>query len=420
MSFIKTLHSLTRRKTRVASGTNKTTIYNILIVAECIIDNDTGRIIANFANYLRSCNVGVCILCKQVGIRLLFEEQIGIISVGNSFSHKLRFMLNAVVKNKKIDVVLLHNINLTDTVVNFCCRKKILMIVSVYSILNASSLGNKNVINNVEQANLILSVSDEVSNFLLNHFNIEPDRILQFALPVDDDLFDSGKITKGRVKEVLKDIDIDIVSKKIFFCPYDYDDLSDIIPLFRALSVIDRDDFIVVVSGIIRNNINNYQMLLSIVKKMRLFNKVRVVREISDRSAIVASSYASIYIEQSEGSFAKLLCETGMMKKPSIAIMRQTNIAYIVNELTGICVKNDNILEIRSALVRILELTDNEYQKMCMRSYKYAKKHFSKNLVLEKINNEILNLVHKNIELLLKREKHSIYKRKSLLFKKNK
>ena len=385
---------------------------NILLIVYHIMDNDCGKMIADFLNYLKKKGFNVNILTCQNDIPILFNENINIITKKNLSSKAvynkilLKTTILKICRSYHIDVLCVCDAFFLKTALKCKTILNIPIIYWIFYINNNEANIKHPSFNKIKKIDLILSISNEISSFLLDSYNINEDKIKQLTLSVDNEIYDSKKVSCGRVREAIRSIDSDIGRKKIFFCYYDYRELHLCYILIKVISMIYRDDFVCVVSGNFKQlSIDKRNELFSYIKKYKVENRIKIINRILDKSAIISSSYAVICIQQDEGSFIKSVCEAGAMKKPAIIINKYAYTENLINGKTGFCVKCDNINELRNAIVKMLDMNEHEYREMCENAYNYIMKHFIQKKAFENICNDIITLIDKKINHELKSKK---------------
>ena len=398
--------------------------YNILLIVNDLSLSDKSEIVADFANYLVLQKVGVVILSNLVVARLFFDEKIKIITnkhFNNQFYKSLfaRYLIKKICRKFHIDALVACEYNTYQDVI--ACGKKMNMptIAWFFSTTPLLSRFDYFKIACIKKFDLMISNSDTISRFLLNNFNIDTRKLRQLDVPVDDEIFDKNNITKGRIKEAINDVGVDIGNKKIIFYQCNFNDLPMCIEILKVIKLIKRDDFVCVMSGVVSDNYDNYKKLIQVAKQLNVNNRVRVIDAVCDKSAILASSYIVICMCKQNGVLSKTLYEAASVGKPSIVLTRDDFSNVTIDYKTGFCVKDGNIYEIRNAIVRILDCSDDEYQNMCNNAYNYARKHFLKNVVLESIHNDIVEIIKKNIDTRMKPKTSNVDKN-IFLFKENK
>ena len=399
----------------------KTTIYNMLIVSDAILDEDRGRIVADFANYLVTKNVGITILTGLIDICMLFDEKIDVVlNKSLLFKHKdnalllNRFILSLCKKNK-IDVINVCEFSLFKTAV-LCGRKLDIPVVCwVFHVFNVFSRFDYLRLKVLRKADLILSMSNEISDYLIDEFDVCAKKVRQFILPVDNSIFNIKKISSGRVREVIKSIDVGIGSKKILFCPCNYGEIDFIMRLIKTISTIHRDDFVCVLSGDFKNISSKRKELLKYVKRLKAEDRMKVIDKVSDKSAMLSTSHAVICLQQERGSVVKTSCEAGAMMRPSIVVNKDAFTVDLIDGKTGFCVRCDNVNDIRTAIVKILDLSSDEYHTMCDNAYEYIMKHFVEKSAMGRVVNDIFDVVNDRI---CKRVNHKDAQQTNYFFKK--
>lgn len=385
---------------------------NILLIVDHIIDSDCGRMIADFSNYLKKKGFNINILTHQNDIPTLLNENINIITKKKLFSKTvyskilLKKTIIKICKSYHIDVLFVCDTFFLKTALKCKATLKIPVIYWIFYIKNTEDNIKCPSFNKIKKVDLIISMSNEISNFLLDLWNINEEKIKQLTLTVDNEIYDSKKVSCGRVREVIRDIDSDIGRKKIFFCHYDYRELHLCHILIKAISMIHRDDFACVVSGDFKQfSISKRNELFSYVKKCKAEDRIKIINRILDKSAIISSSYAVICIQQEQGAFIKSACEAGAMKKPAIIVNKDAYAENLINGKTGFCVKHDNVNELRNAIVKMIDMNEHKYHEMCENAYNYTMKHFTQKKVFEDICNDIITLIDKQINHELKSKK---------------
>ena len=143
-----------------------------------IMDNDCGRMIADFLNFLKKKGFNVNVLTYQNDIPILFNENINIIIKKKLFSKKVynRILLTKTIrkicKSCCIDILCVCDAFFLKTALKCKTTLNIPIIYWIFSIQNIKTNVKHPSFTKIKKVDLILSMSSEISSFLLDLWNI--------------------------------------------------------------------------------------------------------------------------------------------------------------------------------------------------------------------------------------------------------
>ena len=374
----------------------------VLIVADKIFNNENGKIIVDFVNYLTINGTDVVVLCNHADFDLKFNNNVQIFA-NNFFALNLFGFFDVIVlymlcKIKGINVVNVCDLNLLNKVFFLKKKLKVSTIYWAFSIFDISTKYLYYKVKNIEKFNLIISMSDEITNFLLDNFNFDVTKIKNLRYSMVN-IFHKYNVSYNRVVNMIKNIDDRVINKKIFFCKCNYHDDVDYLKCFiKAISQINRNDYVCIFSGDFRYTLEERKEITKMINNLKISEKVIIFNKIKDEQAIYVSAYAILHIEHKYTKYNKRdMLIAGIYGKPSIVL--NNNNGYSVNIIenrTGFCVRYDNIFRIKNIFLRMLCLTNEEYIKMREDVYNYAKDYFNysdNRIVFEDLKESILEMI---------------------------
>jgi len=372
----------------------------MLIVADKILDNENGKIIADFVNYSTVNGVNVVVLCNRCDFDLKFCDNVQIFV--NKFLNLFCFfdliILFILCKIKGINVISVCNINLLNKVFFLKKKLKVSTIYWAFSVFDISTKCLYYKVKNIEKFNLIFSMSNEITDFLLDNFNIDVTKIKNLRYSMVN-VFHKYNVSCNRVVNMIKNIDDRVINKKIFFCKCNYRDDVDYLKCFiKAISQININDYVCIFSGDFRYTLEERKEIIATINDFKMSEKIVILDKIKDEQAMYVSAYAILHIEHKYTKYnTRDMLMAGIYGKPSIVL--NNNNGYSVNIIenrTGFCARYDNIFLIKNIFLRMLCLTNEEYIKIREDVYNYAKDYFNysdNRVVFEDLKESILEMI---------------------------
>ena len=378
--------------------------YNVLIMVDKLNFGDTALNIIDLANYLNEHNVGVVILTTEDKKKHLLNRNVKLIE-NSLFSQYFfpvegvkNYIFKQICKTFNINITLVYSINFAKYAY-FASKKsrKIPFIAYVNELYKVSTRYLRRKYSIITKADAIIAPSMFVCDYLLDLYNIELSKIKLVVNGVDMSIFDTDEVSNGRFADVFNKIGLDIVDKKIFICPSKLTDEKGQMLLLDAIKGIKNDDFFCILIGDFNEDSAVFvKQLTDRIKTLNIFDKIRIVNNIDDISALYLASYAVLCISQKEEPSSRTPIEVGAMHRPIISTSLGAMNNYVINQQTGIVVRQNSVNSIRDAIEKMLGMSKEEYEKMCDNAEKYVRKYFNMTQSLHNIDNILMDLVDRS------------------------
>lgn len=383
--------------------------YNVLIMVDKLNFGDTALNIIDLANYLNEHNVGVVILTTEAKKRHLLNKNVKLIenSLFSQYFPPLepfkRYIFKKICKTFNIYITLVYSVNFAKYAY-FASKKerKIPFIAYVNELYNVSTRYLRRKYSIMTKADTIIAPSMFVCDYLLDLYNIDFGKIKLITNGVDMSTFDTSEVSKGRFTDIFNKIGFDIVDKKIFICPSKLTDGKGQMLLLDAIKGIKDDDFFCLLVGDFNeDSVVFVKQLTARIKTLNIFDKIRIINNIDDISALYLASYAVLCISQKEEPSSRTPIEVGAMHRPIISTSLGAMNNYVINQQTGFVIRPNSANSIRDAIERMLGMSKDEYERMCDNAEKYIRKYFNMAQALHNIDNILMDQVDRVVKKFL-------------------
>ena len=365
-----------------------------------IINNDIIRRLAEIIALLQKKSIGIVILTSYIDkTRRYFDKNLDIIiynRLNNDFLCKKK--IKQICKQYDIDAINLCELGYILTAYNVVKQLKIPLLCTIFNIKKPENDYDKTILSTIYKSSFIIAMSKYVCDFLLNYNIFDLSKIIYINEFANPENFDFQSITKGRIVDVVAEIDTNICDKKIILCPCDYKNIDMCLELIKIISKIDAKNFVFIFIGTFKDTKKNRLTMLKEIKKYNLYSKVKIIDSILDIYALYSSIYFLLLLQKDDNIYTSNVCEANFMKKPSIISRTNYSTYNIVDNKTGILVQKYNVSNIVSAINYMLNLPENDYNIMCEEAYKYANDFFNAKEKVDKIEdkwNELYKLLAK-------------------------
>ena len=379
---------------------NRTTRYNILIVVKEIDFGDVARNIVDFANYCVNNDIGVIIATGSANIKFFLDKRVDIIIDKRFLQENFLLLKSYANKLKKIcsisniDIILSYSILLSWVCKTVSRSLKIPYIDIVSDIFHIKSKFDYYKMSVITKSNKIIVMSEYIRDYIIKTFPMKNMHNIKLVVNgIDLELFDHENITNGRIEETLKQIDVNIKSKKILVFPSKYVEKKGHKELLRAISQIKNNDFVVVFSGDFKNTKPFRDELFVEAKKLNVDKIIRICNKIDDMPSLYLLSYATLYLPQVDEGISRIPYESLAMKRPVIATINGCINYSVINNKTGFLVRKNSINDIKLAIEKILKLDDEKYKEFGENGYLYANKYFNKERSVKEIENIVSQII---------------------------
>ena len=368
---------------------------SFLFVVEELINDCKSRSIIDFANYCLKNGIKVIILTGGNDIKNLTKDGIVLDLKKSCFVVQglLFCEICRLCKKYKIDVVC------------NCCKTAFPSIlpaglisgtknaVFLYNVFDISSRVKYFLTKNIVKNDAIFAFSKSVCDFLLDNYDIDVNKLHTFPVAVNGGEITEDFIGTGRICDALEEVGAYAVSKRIFLCFCNYNNLDGCLEIIEALKFLKkRGDFVFIFVGLFKNTRKSRVQIVKKISEYGMQECVRLIDEVSDRRALLSLSYVVICLQNDYNDFLNFYCEAGFMKKPFITTTSSNTRRAIVHGKNGFLIRKNTIMDIYSSILGALEMPEDKYNEMCNNAYDYARKYFDNSNAYLSILDELLKI----------------------------
>lgn len=378
-----------------------TSRYNLLIFADRIDFGDSAKNIIDIANGLVKRNVNVTILASSVMYRMQLDEDIDVIIL-NVVKNKLMplFMKTSLVAHicglRKIDIILTISSDCAYIAKRVARKMNIKLVTYINDILDVKDkyFRKKNEI--MTKGDLVFISSLYACNYILDNYSIDQKKIKVIRSGIDTNIFNIANVTKGRKLVAMNYLGEQVIGKRILLFPSRFNDKKCQMTLIEAISRLeDKDDknFICVLIGDFAGSMQYINQLVYRIKKLGLEKYILIFNKFDDMPAIYSLSYAIFALSKGCEASMRIIAEAGAMFRPSISMLTGVVSNYVINENSGYLIVANNIVELKIAIRRILSVTNEQYNKMCMCAHRYILQYFDVRKTIIDVDDAFTSLI---------------------------
>ena len=376
--------------------------YNLLIFIDKLDFGDTAKNIVDIANGLIKRNVDVIILASCIRGHQRLEADIKVMTLGILHNKLMPFFVKVaqverICKANKVDIILTNSADCAFIAMSVAKKMNIKFATYINDIWNVKDKFCKKQHEVMLKSDLMILPSLYACNYILDNYNwVNHKKMKLIRSGIDLNIFDIDAITKGRKVDAVKHLGDTTIGKRILLCPNKFYDKKGHIILLEAISRISNKEdknFICVLMGDFLNTHEYRHRLVRLIKHFGIEKYVLLLNKFDDMPALYSLSYAVLSVSTGSEASTRIICEAGAMFRPAIITFVDGLNDYLVNERSGYVVYPNNIADISNAVERILQMTDEQYKRMCNFAHQYVLKYFDfKNTIVE-IDNALSSLM---------------------------
>ena len=364
-----------------------------------IINNDIIRRLSEIIALFQKKSLGIIILTSYLdATRRYFDKNLDIVvykKLNNAFLCKKK--IKQICQQFDVDAINLCDLEYMFIAYDTARQLDIPFWCTIFNIKKPDNNYDREILSTIYKSSFIIAMSKYVRDFLLNYGSLDLSKLIyinEFADPIN---FDYQSITKGRIVDVVAEIDTNICDKKIILCPCDYKHIDMCLNLIKIVGKIDANNCIFLFIGPFKDTKKNRLSILKEIKKYNLYSKIKITNSILDVYALYSSIYLLLLLQKDDNIYTSEVCEANFMKKPSIMSKTNYSTYNVVDGKTGILVQKNNVSDIVAAINYMLALPENEYNIMCEEAYKYANDFFRAKKKVDKIEDKWNELYIKDV-----------------------
>ena len=379
-----------------------TSRYNLLIFVDRLDFGDTAKNFIDIANGLVKRNVNVTILASSVRYRRQLDADVSVTTINIVKNKLMPFFVKVaqverICKANKVDIILTNSADCAFIAMSVAKKMNIKFATYINDIWNVKDKFCKKQHEVMLKSDLMILPSLYACNYILDNYNwVNHKKMKLIRSGIDLNIFDIDAITKGRKVDAVKHLGDTTIGKRILLCPNKFYDKKGHIILLEAISRISNKEdknFICVLMGDFLNTHEYRHRLVRLIKHFGIEKYVLLLNKFDDMPALYSLSYAVLSVSTGSEASTRIICEAGAMFRPAIITFVDGLNDYLVNERSGYVVYPNNIADISNAVERILQMTDEQYKRMCNFAHQYVLKYFDfKNTIVE-IDNALSSLM---------------------------
>ena len=221
----------------------------------------------------------------------------------------------------------------------------------------------------------VLAVSPASRNYVLNNYNINPEKIKTINRGIDLSQYSHLNISVANLSSVATYTNLDEDERKMFLFPSRISRGKGHFVLLKALSLVQRDDYccVLMTSGV-KPEIK--REIIDKIIEYNLSDKVTLVENIKDIKSAYFLSYFVISLSVKEESFGRIPLESASMFRPVIASNIGNYRNTVIHNKTGFLVEPFNHFDIADKINQALNLTNEEWIAFCKNGHDYVLENY--------------------------------------------
>lgn len=232
--------------------------------------------------------------------------------------------------------------------------------------------------------NSVMLKSDKiiaVSNFILKHietrYRKSSENIEVIHRGVDLDSFSSSAVTKARINEMKKSLGVELKGTVIIF-PARVTRIKGHLFFLNALKYLKKRNLTcIIVGNVSEKHIEYLQEIEDTIKNYGLAEKVFIRPAVTDMPALYSISDIVVSTSSTPEAFGRIIIEAQAMDKIIIASRLGAPVEIIDDGVTGFLVSHTDPSEMLDVLQKVMDMSDQEKQKIIKAAKARLIKEFS-------------------------------------------
>lgn len=336
----------------------------------------------------------VIICAKSGSLNNLIKNIIKTIDINLGSKNILLILINilkirSIIKKHKIEVV--HSHSRIPGIVAYYASKG-LKVKQIYTSHGVHSGKNrlKKWYNSLPlQNDKIICVSDFVKDHVSTEYPEVVDKLIVIKRGVDLSLFSQASTSTIKLSNMAKKIGLAKYETKVIFMPARITPIKGHMNILRAVNEVIKEtslDILLVFAGKIDKK-KLYKKILKYAKSSNIEENIRLTDSVSDIQTAYAISNFTINASVVPEAFGKTIIESYAMGRPVIGSNLGAIKENIIEGKTGYLIDANNKSEIKEKIIKLLEMSDFDYNEMCQNCLEE-----SKNFSIEKSTQQTIDV----------------------------
>jgi len=241
---------------------------------------------------------------------------------------------------------------------------------------------------------IVIAISDFIRNHMVNDYRINPEKIRVIPRGVDLDQFTKEKVHKIRIINMDAHFHIEL-DMPVILLPARFTRWKGHEFLIEALAAIKDESFVCIFAGYDKKHESYHRELENMVKAKGLFQKVRMIGNVTDMPALYSLSDIVVSASTNPEAFGRITIEAQAMEKLVIATNHGGSVETIRDGETGWLVEPGDVDGLTKALREALKLGKKSHDLITSQARKNIEDNFSMDNMAAKtfaVYDEILNM----------------------------
>jgi glycosyltransferase involved in cell wall biosynthesis len=231
---------------------------------------------------------------------------------------------------------------------------------------------------------LVISISNFISDHIKDNYKIPAEKIRLVHRGVDTEIFSPAKVSAERIMRMIKKLRIP-EDKHVIMLPGRLTRWKGQKVLVEAMARLDRDDVICLLVGSSQGRKEYRKELEQLAKKRGVENSIYIVEDCDDIAAAYMLADVVVSASTKPEAFGRVSIEGQAMGRIVVASDHGGSRETITDGHTGYLVPSGDIIALKDAILKTLNLNSKDRQDMSSRAIDNANKNFSKDVMCKKV-----------------------------------
>lgn len=229
----------------------------------------------------------------------------------------------------------------------------------------------------------VIAASQFIYDHILQHYDMDEDRLRLIARGVDTQAFSIQSITPSRTIELAKKLGVNH-RQPLILLPGRLTDWKGHEVLIEALSLVKNDHYQCLLVGDDKHHHHYKKRLLDKIKHTSIKGSIAIRRHVSDMPALYGLASIVVSASTRPEAFGRVAIEAQSMERLVIATNHGGSTETIIDGKTGWLVEPDNPKALADALEEALHFNEVQRHKMTKAAAKHMDEHFTLQQMIDK------------------------------------
>lgn len=231
---------------------------------------------------------------------------------------------------------------------------------------------------------LVIAISNFISEHIKRYYKTPVEKIRLVHRGVDTEIFSPAKVSAERIMRMISKLRIP-EDKHIIMLPGRLTRWKGQKVLIEAAARLGRDDVICLLVGASQGRKGYRKELEQLAKKRGVENLIYIVEDCDDIAAAYMLADVVVSASINPEAFGRVSIEGQAMGRIVIASDHGGSKETIIDGHTGYLVPPDDVVALKDAIAKVLNMNSKDRQDMSSRAIDNANKNFSKDTMCKKV-----------------------------------